>query len=324
MAYITPDSWLRLNYFKKLRKYIIDNFNLFKLSESLYKVFESVTVDTIVFFISRNISANDIILVRNKLSNENKVEKRIGVEYEIITDDENAIVRKLDNIDSKLSAVCDVTQGLIAYHSKGQKRIWTSMTMETKFHRKILFGGDIGKYYLKWSGEYLKYGKWLHRKRPDYVFNNDKILIQRIRNPKLPDRIIATYDNEKFINSNGLSNILLLDDPIFKVDLKFILGILNSKLINYWFGNHYKDVNIKPEQLRRIPIKEASLSIQAVMVQKVDSILKITKKDDYLKNSEKQAKVHDLELQIDELVYKLYELTPEEREIVENSSKKND
>jgi glyoxylase-like metal-dependent hydrolase (beta-lactamase superfamily II) len=35
-----------------------------------------------------------------------------------------------------------------------------------------------------------------------------------------------------------------------------------------------------------------------------------------------QAKVKEYEKQIDELVYKLYELTPEEIEIVENSSKK--
>jgi hypothetical protein len=33
--------------------------------------------------------------------------------------------------------------------------------------------------------------------------------------------------------------------------------------------------------------------------------------DDYLKNPDKQAKVKKLEAQIDQLVYKLYDLTPE-------------
>jgi len=50
--------------------------------------------------------------------------------------------------------------------------------------------------------------------------------------------------------------------------------------------------------------------------------LAITKSDDYLKNAEKQAKVRDYETQIDQMVYKLYGLTPEEIEIVENSNKK--
>ena len=46
-------------------------------------------------------------------------------------------------------------------------------------------------------------------------------------------------------------------------------------------------------------------------------ILSITKDDDYLDNPDNQAKVKKLEKEIDQLVYKLYELTPEEIKIVE-------
>jgi len=38
---------------------------------------------------------------------------------------------------------------------------------------------------------------------------------------------------------------------------------------------------------------------------------------DYLQNTDKQAKVRNLEKQIDQMVYKLYDLTPEEIAIVE-------
>ncbi len=40
---------------------------------------------------------------------------------------------------------------------------------------------------------------------------------------------------------------------------------------------------------------------------------------DFSKNSTKQVKVRDYEKQIDQLVYKLYGLTPQEIKIVENS-----
>ena len=57
-------------------------------------------------------------------------------------------------------------------------------------------------------------------------------------------------------------------------------------------------------------------------------ILAITKDEDYLQSPDKQAKVRDLEKQIDpvrcllssgvdQMVYKLYDLTPEEIAIVE-------
>jgi hypothetical protein len=43
----------------------------------------------------------------------------------------------------------------------------------------------------------------------------------------------------------------------------------------------------------------------------------ITKGEDYSKKPDKQAKVHDFEKHIDQIVYKLYDLTPEEIAIVE-------
>ena len=49
----------------------------------------------------------------------------------------------------------------------------------------------------------------------------------------------------------------------------------------------------------------------------VDQILSLTQSDDYLQNTDKQAKVKEYERQIDQMVYKLYDLTPEEIAIVE-------
>ena len=53
----------------------------------------------------------------------------------------------------------------------------------------------------------------------------------------------------------------------------------------------------------------------------VDKILAITGSGDYLENPAKQAKVKEYEKQIDQMVYQLYDLTPEEIKIVENSNK---
>ena len=73
--------------------------------------------------------------------------------------------------------------------------------------------------------------------------------------------------------------------------------------------------------LSEIPIKKILGLEQKQFIEIVDKILAITKISDYLENSAKQAKVHDYEHQIDQMVYKLYNLTPEEIKIVENSSK---
>jgi hypothetical protein len=57
------------------------------------------------------------------------------------------------------------------------------------------------------------------------------------------------------------------------------------------------------------------------MVRLVDKLLNITQDNDYLDNPDKQAKVKKLDKEIDKLVYELYELTPEEIEIVEAFNK---
>ena len=47
-------------------------------------------------------------------------------------------------------------------------------------------------------------------------------------------------------------------------------------------------------------------------------ILSLTQSENYLENPQKQAKVKKYERQIDQMVYKLYDLTEEEIKSVEN------
>jgi len=74
--------------------------------------------------------------------------------------------------------------------------------------------------------------------------------------------------------------------------------------------------------LKNIPINIISRGAQQPLITFVDRILAITKDADYQQNKTKQAKVKELEREIDQMVYKLYDLTPEEIGIVENSGKK--
>ena len=75
---------------------------------------------------------------------------------------------------------------------------------------------------------------------------------------------------------------------------------------------------IKGIHLKLLPIREVGGQLQKPFIDLAEKILKITKEEDYLQNPAKQAKVLDIEHQIDKLVYKLYGLTEEEQEIVQN------
>jgi len=130
------------------------------------------------------------------------------------------------------------------------------------------------------------------------------------------------YDNKgHYLPSNGY--ILTSRE----IPIKYLLALINSKLMEFYFhfigimtaGGAY---TLKHETIGAFPIKEIPLSDQQPFVTLVDCILAITKDEDYLQNSEKQAKVKALEREIDQLVYKLYSLTEEEIRIVEGETKR--
>jgi hypothetical protein len=74
-----------------------------------------------------------------------------------------------------------------------------------------------------------------------------------------------------------------------------------------WFGEYFDN----------IPIPIIPESKQKPFIEIVDKILSFTNTDDYLQNSDKQVQVKEYEKQIDQMVYKLYDLTEEEIKIVE-------
>ena len=107
-----------------------------------------------------------------------------------------------------------------------------------------------------------------------------------------------------------------------ELNLKYILALLNSTLYFVWLyfrGKRKGEIlELTGNPVSEIPVKKVNLEDQRSFIEIVDKILVITKSVDYLRNLKKQTKVKEYERQIDQMVYKLYALTPEEIEIVEN------
>lgn len=122
-----------------------------------------------------------------------------------------------------------------------------------------------------------------------------------------------TYDEDKYYVGFSFSVIW---EKNSKYDLKFLLGILNSKLGEYWFNKNGKKrgvgVDIGVKVFREFPVKEALPIQQDPIINTVDKILS-------LKKENLQANTIPLEKEIDQMVYELYELTEEEIQIVERA-----
>jgi len=134
------------------------------------------------------------------------------------------------------------------------------------------------------------------------------------------DKWAFAYDDKgHYLPSNGY----ILTSS--KISIKYLLALLNSNLMKFYFnfigimtaGGAF---TLKHETIGEFPIKEGLIKDQQPFIDLIDQILEITKDEDYLTNAAKQARVKEYERQIDQMVYELYELTPEEIVVVEGQS----
>ena len=99
--------------------------------------------------------------------------------------------------------------------------------------------------------------------------------------------------------------------------MKYVLGLLNSKLLNYYYsllvpekGKVFAEVKIV--NLEKLPISNANFKYQNAIANIVAKILAA-------KRTNPQADTSKLEAEIDQLVYQLYGLTEEEITIIEGN-----
>ena len=101
------------------------------------------------------------------------------------------------------------------------------------------------------------------------------------------------------------------------MNTKFLLGILNSSTIRFYLNQIAGTSGMGTNRwinnyVKAFPIPEATCEQQALIIGLVDQILAA-------KDTDPDADVSDLEKQIDQIVYLLYALTPEEIKIVEGA-----
>jgi type I restriction-modification system DNA methylase subunit len=116
-------------------------------------------------------------------------------------------------------------------------------------------------------------------------------------------------------------------------DTKYILGLLNSKLMTYYAREKYAKtalrggfIELRVFQVKQLPLIETLKTKKDELVVSVDKMLMLkSATTGFVENSEKWLKVKDeiriIDQKINQEVYRLYDLTEEEIGIVESATK---
>jgi hypothetical protein len=225
-----------------------------------------------------------------------------------------------------LESIAQVTVGINTGYIKDA--LVSPKKIDERYH-KLLSGRDISRYSFKWPGAWILYDKKVvdgygdrGRTLPEKsIFENEKILVQRTRRGMLR-KIVCALDAERYYNLNRLSNIVIQNS---QYSIKYCIGILNSKLMDFYFQKVFNEYEVKPAHLRRLPIHRVPNPHVSQIINSVDLILILNQRllvlgDKYtLERETLEKEIKETDQKIDELVYDLYGLTPEERKTVGES-----
>lgn len=220
-----------------------------------------------------------------------------------------------------------------------------------KLIRKMLRGRDIKRYSYEWAGlwvigtfpslkidieQYPALKQYLSQFLPRIEQSGEKGCRKKTSNKwfETQDNIAYYEEFEKekivypettqgayFVYDN--KGIFLEKTAFFIVceNLKYLLGLLSSNLITYYYKNFSqgcklgtKGYQYNKHALENLPIPKINSKNQNIvdeLINLVDEILKAKEQD-------KNANTQELENKINSLVYKLYNLTEEEIKIIEN------
>lgn len=342
-SYILPYRlFSRARNHGEFQKYVINNFSIRDILYLGSKVNFSASDEFMILIMSRNYNS-----INNRLSFFDKPDiKNISKSPALLVDqkffiDEGLInlsalkynqnvLNKIKNDSVILDSICEVRDGIVPYIREKM------ISLNKKDDRYVKFAGIAGKYELKkyffkcddmWlcydieeAKKFIKDVKELRKVqlRDRSIFEHRKIITSQ--NSSI---LKGSIDNNKIFVSNSIHSTFLKDEFLDDFYLEYILALLNSSLLNYFHNSlRTKGVDLHPQillgDLKKIPIKKLSKIQQNPFLEIVNKIFEITGLEDYINNSERQAKVKEYEKEIDRMVYGLYGISEEEIKIVES------
>lgn len=324
VCFIIPNTVLRSVIHQNFRKFLLNNTNIKVIADLKSNAFVGVTTSpVIVLFNKKNNSYDKIKIIdtdfnhykyvsldKTHFISQNNLLNNPFYVFNIFSKDiDQKITFKIREDKILLKNICK-KNGLIAGIDVKNDLIHTEKI--NNLCRKFIRGGNVKKYRIEYENEYLEYDrKKINRARPDELWRaNKKIFIQRISGGNNP--LVCSVDENKYLGFAS-TNILLLNEEFEKTySYELICTIINSKLINYFYSKNFSNsseltVNIATSYLEEIPIPK---------INKQNSII-IKEINNKYKNIIQIKNEYD-SVELDNLVFDLYNINKEERKIVLN------
>ncbi|WP_052252194.1 Eco57I restriction-modification methylase domain-containing protein [Kaistella solincola] len=272
-SFITPNTFLTIPNSTKLRKYILTNFHISSLLNFDETVFETASVNSLVFVFDRKLKNNktrvSIINSNNKTAprsdyhiSQKEWEQNTQFEFNIFINDESSIViTKIEENSKKLNDFgFSVSLGAQQYHNT----IHSESQIQNRFlHSEIklnhnyileLGGKNINLFKIDSPAKeiYVDFSAEFYTKPDKSYFTKPRVIFREITGKT----IISAYTEKVFVISKSCYSIIGKPEKLKNLQL-----ILSSRLIGYWvssIGDKSKQrlfPRITKSAINKIPVK---------------------------------------------------------------------
>jgi len=308
LGFLMPEAYLKIKVHQTSRLQLLENGRI-KLLATGGELFKKVYAPSLVLIFERtkNNAASEVLIKENAF-NGKVVERKIPQSLFHSTADNifnihisdfatTEILKHIDSLDCKsLKDHCLFILGIVTGDNKKHlvKKPLTSK------HSPIIVGKDLRKYKIDFSGNYFVYDKeTLQQIAPREYYEVPKKLIYKF----IGKDLVFAYDNEKRFS---LNNANAIEPKIPELDIKYILGILNSKLIQFYYSKMFFTVRVLRGNLERLPLFNANKEQQK-------RIIDLANKIEKTKNGEYETLVKKM----DDEIFDLYKIRQEWRNYIE-------
>lgn len=291
MYFVLPESILNVKKHQDVRQFLLNNFHINKF-EFAGRAFSSVLSNVIILHLDKNMKISTVTIQednnRAKIIDQNYYKQNTNNNFSIL---DNKDIKILEKIYSVPHLILDETSQWALGIVTGNNSKHISQNKNSG--EKIFSGKNISKYKISDTDKYIIYNReQFQQVAPDNIYRAKEKLVYKFISKKL----IFAYDNKQrlFLNS---ANILIpnLNGYTQKASLAF----LNSTLFQYIYKKKFNELKVLKGNLMELPFP-------------------VIDKNNIKTLSELIEKFPTPEEEIDNIIFKIFNLTDDEIKYIKN------
>ncbi|MBE0540372.1 MAG: N-6 DNA methylase [Verrucomicrobia bacterium] len=225
------------------------------------------------------------------------------------------------------------TLGDFVFVKRGMEVFAPQPTKSGLVNPKFAFTGVLQRFNLE-HGEkgFVSYEAEVEASKPFEYFSAPRIMLRQVLSRKL--RLQGVFTGETFLTNQSVQSLIPNPEVQSAPSLQFLLGILNSRLLSWYFVNFNSVARrddfpkIIIQQTRELPLPDwdgkSDKALHDRIVKLVEQMLELHKQLAAVRTPQERTalerQIAATDTQIDRLVYDLYGLTEDEIKIVEGKA----